>query len=657
MKRIIFLLLTLISIAGFSQSVPNVAFPTTEPVADAYAVNITNYGTSYNDKLFFVSFRTANGGPATLNVTPSGSSALGAKPLRIFDGSDWVPLSSGDLPGDSTLSVLHYHNASGTIRIHPKGTGTGGGSTVTESVEHTSSFTLSTSEANKTIFLNSGSAITVTIPDLNAETQDYQWTFFVLGSGGGDFDDAAETVTNTAGNLDFIAQNGFMYLYFESDDNEWHLANGTTGGGAGLVDGDYGDITVGGSGTTMEIDAGVVTGTEIATGVALAGNPTTTTQSAGNNSTRIATTAYADALVADAINNGTTGIAPSQNAVFDADALKANIASPTFTGTVTIPTPFTLGATSVTSTGTQLNYLNAATGTTGTTSTNIVFSTSPTLVTPALGTPSAAVLTNATGLPLTTGVTGVLDETNGGTGQSTISQGDLLYGSASNTISKLAKATVGTQVLTNQGTSNDPAWSTVSSGSTLSKVDDTNVTLTLGGSASTALVNAASITAGWTGVLANSRGGTGTAMVPTTGSVIFATTAGAYLQDNTNFFWDDSNNRLGVGTATPNSSLTTTGSLALGTTALSTTSTLDATRVSYFFDATSGAITANLPTIASSLGRVYVIKKVDASGNAVTVDGNGAETIDGATTYTLGAQYKYVTIQSVTGGWMIIGNN
>jgi len=76
-------------------------------------------------------------------------------------------------------------------------------------------------------------------------------------------------------------------------------------------------------------------------------------------------------------------------------ALKANIASPTFTGTATIPTPFTVGTTSVTATGTQLNYINTATGTTGTGS--LVYATSPTLITPALGTPSALVGTNITG--------------------------------------------------------------------------------------------------------------------------------------------------------------------------------------------------------------------------------------------------------------------
>jgi len=50
-----------------------------------------------------------------------------------------------------------------------------------------------------------------------------------------------------------------------------------------------------------------------------------------------------------------------------------------FSSTLTYPTPFTLGATSVTTTGTQLNYLNAATGTTGTASSNLMFSASPTV--------------------------------------------------------------------------------------------------------------------------------------------------------------------------------------------------------------------------------------------------------------------------------------
>jgi hypothetical protein len=43
----------------------------------------------------------------------------------------------------------------------------------------------------------------------------------------------------------------------------------------------------------------------------------------------------------------------------------------------------------------------------------------------------------------------------------------------------------------------------------LTKTDDTNVTLTLGGTPATALLHAASLTLGWTGTLSGTRGGTG----------------------------------------------------------------------------------------------------------------------------------------------------
>ncbi len=113
---------------------------------------------------------------------------------------------------------------------------------------------------------------------------------------------------------------------------------------------------------------------------------------------------------------------------------------------------------------------------------------------------------------------------------------------------------------------------------------------------------------------------------------------------------------VGIRTTTPTSTLHDVGSFATNITSPTANYIAAATDQGIFMSAAT-ADTVFLPTSVGIAGRIYTIKKVDATANAVTVRGSGTELIDGSNTYSLTVQYKYVVIQSNGTQWFIIGNN
>ncbi len=70
-------------------------------------------------------------------------------------------------------------------------------------------------------------------------------------------------------------------------------------------------------------------------------------------------------------------------------------------------------------------------------------------------------------------------------------------------------------------------------------------------------------------------------------------------------------------------------------------------------DASGGAFTITLPPAAD--GKIVLhVKKIDVTANAVTVDGDGAETIDGVLTQILSIPRNSIMIVSDLSNWHVI---
>lgn len=110
-----------------------------------------------------------------------------------------------------------------------------------------------------------------------------------------------------------------------------------------------------------------------------------------------------------------------------------------------------------------------------------------------------------------------------------------------------------------------------------------------------------------------------------------------------------------IGATSANSKLHVAGSLRLPITTKTGTYTLDATDYTVVFNL-NGNATANLPDATTIPGRIYVIKINRTNvADTLTIDPNGAQTIDGNGTIAIQCQYA-VTIQSDGTNWRIIGD-
>jgi hypothetical protein len=109
---------------------------------------------------------------------------------------------------------------------------------------------------------------------------------------------------------------------------------------------------------------------------------------------------------------------------------------------------------------------------------------------------------------------------------------------------------------------------------------------------------------------------------------------------------------FGLGQSSPHSTVHAGGSFAAPVVIKTADYTASAQDYTILCDATGGAITISLPSAVGIAGRVYNIKKIDSSDNAVTIDPAEMEAINGEKTVLLTTCWQGLLIQSDGANWV-----